>query len=334
VTWTFSYLFSSDRNEGQARPCQSSSANTFTSQPGLGGAKRPLEEDCVGPAQTKRTGFSNLKRRHVERMVLDLKLGFIEEGEETIKMLLEQTRAQNMIVQVGGQCSGNRIHGYLFQETYEHDDQKPLHISGPPDTIEEAKGNVIHILNQNDERDGFGRRRRGEGGPVGDRVGSAVHCQGGEGMAGMPSVGGEGGEKTEHIRASVSKVGMVINKGGETIQSMNQASGAYTEINENALPDARVKNCLICWPPECMGGAKHFVIEKIGRIMVGLGKCSEFGLNRLIFRAPIMEPLLVRLSTLLIDLEEDQDILEEKVEEALKNITNLVNQFIIHTRKL
>jgi hypothetical protein len=60
----------------------------------------------VGPAQIKRTGFSNLKRRHVERMVLDLKLGLIEKGEETIKMLLEQTRAQNMIVQVGGKCRG------------------------------------------------------------------------------------------------------------------------------------------------------------------------------------------------------------------------------------
>ena len=115
---------------------------------------------------------------------------------------------------------------------------------------------------------------------------------------------------------------------------MIQASGAYTEVNENTSPDARVKNCLICGPSECMGWAKHFVIEKIGRIMVGLGKCSEFGLNRLIFRAPSMGPLLVRLSTLLIDLEEAQDILEEKVEEALKNITNLNNQFIIHTSKL
>ena len=40
-------------------------------------------------------------RRHVERMVLDLKLGLIEKGGETIKMLLEQTHAQNMIIQVG-----------------------------------------------------------------------------------------------------------------------------------------------------------------------------------------------------------------------------------------
>ena len=65
-------------------------------------------------------------RRHVVRMVLDLKLGLIEKGGETIKMLLEQTHAQNMIIQVGGQGSGNSIHGYLFQETYDYDDQKPL----------------------------------------------------------------------------------------------------------------------------------------------------------------------------------------------------------------
>ena len=65
-----------------------------------------------------------------------------------------------------------------------------------------------------------------------------------------------------------SKVGLVIGKGGETIKSINQASGAHTEIDKSAPPDAAEKNFVIRGPPECVDRAKQMVMEKIGLIQV------------------------------------------------------------------
>ena len=64
-------------------------------------------------------------------------------------------------------------------------------------------------------RGGFGGRGGGRGG----------------GMGGWGGEGG-GGEKTETVMVPASKVGLVIGKGGETIKSINQASGAHTEIDK------------------------------------------------------------------------------------------------------
>jgi len=63
-----------------------------------------------------------------------------------------------------------------------------------------------------------------------------------------------------------SKVGLVIGKGGETIKSINAASGAHTEIDKSAPPDAAEKNFIIRGPPECVDRAKQMVMEKIGLI--------------------------------------------------------------------
>merc|ERR1719220_3150204 len=77
--------------------------------------------------------------------------------------------------------------------------------------------------------------------------------------------GGEGGgEKTETVLVPASKVGLVIGKGGETIKSINQASGAHTEIDKQAPPDAPEKNFIIRGPAECVERAKQMVMEKIG----------------------------------------------------------------------
>merc|ERR1712013_478992 len=86
------------------------------------------------------------------------------------------------------------------------------------------------------------------------------------GGAGWPSGGGEGGEKTEYVLVPSSKVGLVIGKGGETIKSINAASGAHTEIDKSAPPDAAEKNFVIRGPPECVDRAKQMVMEKIGLI--------------------------------------------------------------------
>jgi len=68
------------------------------------------------------------------------------------------------------------------------------------------------------------------------------------------------------VMVPASKVGLVIGKGGETIKSINQASGAHTEIDKNAPQDAREKNFIIRGPPECVDRAKQMVMEKIGLV--------------------------------------------------------------------
>ena len=65
-----------------------------------------------------------------------------------------------------------------------------------------------------------------------------------------------------------NKVGLVIGKGGETIKSINQASGAHVEIDRNAPPDAQEKNFLIKGSAEAVERAKSMVLEKIGAIEV------------------------------------------------------------------
>merc|ERR1719341_2826716 len=43
-------------------------------------------------------------------------------------------------------------------------------------------------------------------------------------------------------------------------------SGAHTEIDKSAPPDAAEKNFVIRGPPECVDRAKQMVMEKIGLI--------------------------------------------------------------------
>jgi len=213
--------------------------------------------EAIIAAEGQGRGMGGMGGGQIEMMVPGHKVGLIiGKGGETIKMLQEQTRAKIIII----------------QESNEHAEQKPLRISGPPEAIEEAKAKVMEILNQNDDRNGgFGGRGRGRGG-MGMRGGPGAmrgsfggRGRGRGGGAGWPSGGAEG-EKTEYIMVPASKVGLVIGKGGETIKSINQASGAHTEIDKNAPPDAREKNFIIRGPPECVDRAKQMVMEKIGLI--------------------------------------------------------------------
>lgn len=136
----------------------------------------------------------------------------------------------------------------------------------------------MELVNQMDDRNGFGGRGRGRGGPgMGFRGGPGMMGgRGGPGMmggrggrgggAGWPTRGmdnGGGGEKVEYVLVPSSKVGLVIGKGGETIKSINQASGAYVEIDKRAPPDAQEKNFIIRGPPENVDKAKQMVLEKV-----------------------------------------------------------------------
>ena len=184
---------------------------------------------------------------HFEIMIPGHKVGLvIGKGGETIKLLQEQTGAKMIII----------------QESNQQADQKPLRITGAPEQVELAKAEVFKILNANDNRGGMGVNRGGYGGGAGRGRGG-----GGGGGAGWPS-NGAGGDKVEYVMVSSNKVGLVIGKGGETIKSINQASGAHVEIDRNAPPDATEKNFIIKGSAEAVERAKNMVLEKIGAIEV------------------------------------------------------------------
>ena len=179
-----------------------------------------------------------------EMMIPGHKVGLvIGKGGETIKQLRAQTGATLIIIQDSNQQA----------------EQKPLRITGTPESVERAKAEVFKILNQQDNRNGGG----GRGGFSGGRGGG----RGGGGGAGWPS-GGGGGDKMEYVMVASNKVGLVIGKGGETIKSINQASGAHVEIDRNAPPDAVEKNFIIRGSAEAVERAKNMVLEKIGAIEV------------------------------------------------------------------
>ena len=181
-----------------------------------------------------------------EMLIPGHKVGLvIGKGGETIKQLQEQTGAKRIII----------------QDTNQQAEQKPLRITGTPESVERAKAEVFKILNQQDNRNGGG----GRGGFSGGRGGG----RGGGGGAGWPS-GGGGGDKMEYVMVASNKVGLVIGKGGETIKSINQASGAHVEIDRNAPPDAVEKNFIIRGSAEAVERAKNMVLEKIGAIEVCL----------------------------------------------------------------
>ena len=104
----------------------------------------------------------------------------------------------------------------------------------------------------------------GRGGYGGGGMGRGMGRGGGG--AGWPSAGP--GDKVECVMVASNKVGLVIGKGGETIKSINQASGAHVEIDRNAPPDAQEKNFLIKGSAEAVERAKSMVLEKIGAIEV------------------------------------------------------------------
>ena len=178
-----------------------------------------------------------------EMLIPGQKVGLIiGKGGETIKQLQAQTGAKMIII----------------QDSNEQTDQKPLRISGPPESIEAAKAEVFKILNQNDNR--------GMGGARGGHSGGGMGRGRGGGGAGWPT--GGPGDKTEYVMVASNKVGLVIGKGGETIKSINQSSGAHVEIDRNAPPDAHEKNFVIRGSAEAVERAKNMVLEKIGAIEV------------------------------------------------------------------
>merc|ERR1719225_1437387 len=208
-----------------------------------------------------------------EMMVPGHKVGLIiGKAGETIKQLQEQSGAKIVII----------------QDSPEAANEKPLRITGTPENVEAAKIAVIDIVNQGDDREmGFAGRGRGRGrGRVGFDRGRGGRG-GGRGGYGQPQWGGSpnggpggndyggGGQFTDYVAVPSNKCGLIIGKGGETIKSINQQTGAHCEVDRNAPPDARDKNFVIRGTPEQVERAKQMILEKIG--MPGPGGGGGYG---------------------------------------------------------
>uniref|UniRef100_A0A8C1RBD6 Far upstream element-binding protein 3-like n=1 Tax=Cyprinus carpio TaxID=7962 RepID=A0A8C1RBD6_CYPCA len=119
-------------------------------------------------------------------------------------------------------------------------------VMGQPDRCQHA----VHLINDL-ERDGFG-------GPVGPR---------GRGRGrGDWSMGTPGGLQEVTYTIPADKCGLVIGKGGETIKSINQQSGAHVELQRNPPPntDPNVRIFSIRGSPQQMEMARQLIDEKIG----------------------------------------------------------------------
>ena len=142
-----------------------------------------------------------------EMLIPGHKVGLvIGKGGETIKQIQEQTGATLIII----------------QDSNQQTEQKPMRITGTPESVERAKAEVFKILNQ----------------------------------------------QVEYVMVASNKVGLVIGKGGETIKSIIQASGAHVEIDRIAPPEAVEKNFIIRGSTEAVERAKKMVLEKIGAFEV------------------------------------------------------------------
>lgn len=127
---------------------------------------------------------------------------------------------------------------------------KIAHIMGPPDQCQHAASIITDLLQSIRARE-----EGGQGGPPGMLPGGRGRGQGNW----CPP----GGEMTFSIPAH--KCGLVIGRGGETVKSINQQTGAFVEISRQPPPngDPNFKLFIIRGSPQQIDHAKQLIEEKI-----------------------------------------------------------------------
>uniref|UniRef100_A0A8C1P7G8 Far upstream element-binding protein 3-like n=1 Tax=Cyprinus carpio TaxID=7962 RepID=A0A8C1P7G8_CYPCA len=136
-------------------------------------------------------------------------------------------------------------------------------VMGQPDRCQHAVHLINDLVQTAQERDGFG-------GPVGPR---------GRGRGrGDWSMGTPGGLQEVTYTIPADKCGLVIGKGGETIKSINQQSGAHVELQRNPPPntDPNVRIFSIRGSPQQMEMARQLIDEKIGASGMGGSSMPSF----------------------------------------------------------
>ncbi|KAJ7993838.1 hypothetical protein DPEC_G00258860 [Dallia pectoralis] len=156
-------------------------------------------------------------------------------------------RSGEMIKKIQGD-SGVRIQ---FKPDDGISPERIAQVMGQPERCQHAVHLINDLIQTAQERDGFG----GSGGPRGRGRG--------RGDWGMGSPGGLQ-EVTYTIPAD--KCGLVIGKGGDTIKSINQQSGAHVELQRNPPPntDPNVRIFSIRGTPQQMELARQLIDDKIG----------------------------------------------------------------------
>uniref|UniRef100_A0A674D7J7 Far upstream element-binding protein 3-like n=1 Tax=Salmo trutta TaxID=8032 RepID=A0A674D7J7_SALTR len=156
-------------------------------------------------------------------------------------------RSGEMIKKIQGE-SGVRIQ---FKPDDGISPERIAQVMGQPDRCQHAVQLINELTQTAQEHDGFGS----SGGPRGRGRG--------HGDWGMGSPGGLQ-EVTYTILAD--KCGLVIGKGGDTIKSINQQSGAHVELQRNPPPntDPNVRVFSIRGTPQQMEVACQLIDDKIG----------------------------------------------------------------------
>ncbi|KAG7480447.1 hypothetical protein MATL_G00056160 [Megalops atlanticus] len=136
-------------------------------------------------------------------------------------------------------------------------------VMGPPDRCQHAVHLINELVHTAQERDGFGGaggRGRGRG-------------------RGEWTLAAPGGLQEVTYTIPADKCGLVIGKGGETIKSINQQSGAHVELQRNPPPntDPSVRIFSLRGTPQQMELARQLIDEKIGGS--GMGGNGSFGLS-------------------------------------------------------
>uniref|UniRef100_A0A674D7F6 Far upstream element-binding protein 3-like n=1 Tax=Salmo trutta TaxID=8032 RepID=A0A674D7F6_SALTR len=169
-------------------------------------------------------------------------------------------RSGEMIKKIQGE-SGVRIQ---FKPDDGISPERIAQVMGQPDRCQHAVQLINELTQTAQEHDGFGS----SGGPRGRGRG--------HGDWGMGSPGGLQ-EVTYTILAD--KCGLVIGKGGDTIKSINQQSGAHVELQRNPPPntDPNVRVFSIRGTPQQMEVACQLIDDKIGGS--GIVSNGSFGLS-------------------------------------------------------
>uniref|UniRef100_A0A8C7CLD6 K Homology domain-containing protein n=1 Tax=Oncorhynchus kisutch TaxID=8019 RepID=A0A8C7CLD6_ONCKI len=165
-------------------------------------------------------------------------------------------RSGEMIKKIQGD-SGVRIQ---FKPDDGISPERIAQVMGQPDRCQHAVQLINELTQTAQERDGFGS----SGGPRGRGRGR------GDWVMGSP-----GGLQEVTYTILADKCGLVIGKGGDTIKSINQQSGAHVELQRNPPPntDPNVRVFSIRGTPQQMEVACQLIDDKIG---VSSPKSSAF----------------------------------------------------------
>lgn len=178
-----------------------------------------------------------------EVMVPGPKVGLIiGKGGETIKMLQEKSGAKMVIIQDG---PGQEM-------------EKPLRISGDPDSVAHAKSLVEELIGGKGGNGSTG----GGGGGFGNR--------GGGGGGGGGFHGGSLSEDSVELDVFVPKaaVGVVIGKGGEMIKKIQAETGCKLQFLQGRNDEPGDRRCLVQGSQHQVEDGKRMIDDLIESVMV------------------------------------------------------------------